>query len=119
VRRGRELATHDLARGVAGQFLDHADVARHLEARDVLAAPGLERPLVEPGALLQLDEREGDLAAHTVDHPDDRGLLDALVTVEDLLDLAREDILTADDEHLLDAARDRQHAALVDAAHVA
>src|SRR5262245_10821505 len=40
------------------------------------------------------------------------------MTIEHFLDLAREDVLTADDQHFLDTAGDVEEAVAIEAAHI-
>src|SRR5918997_5477275 len=77
-----------------------------------MGTSGPRRPTGPAGA--------ADLLAHgLVRHADDRGLEHALVLVEDLLDLARVDVVAAADDQLLLADHDEEVAVLVDLGHVA
>ena len=68
-----------------------------------------------------LDDDEGlqPLAELVVLDPDHRGLDHRLVVGEQVLDLAREDVLAAGDDHLVVAAVDEEAALGVDVADVA
>ena len=75
--------------------------------------------LGDVGAGEALDERADDLAVLRVGHAHDLDVLDAGHRVEELLDLARVDVLPAADDHVLDAPGDAVVAVLVDGAQVA
>src|SRR6478736_5751876 len=59
------------------------------------------------------------LAQPRIGNPDDRGVEDLRMGVEDLLDLAREELLAAAVDHLLEAADDAQAAIRVDHPEIA
>src|ERR1700728_1923455 len=114
-----QLALEHLAGGVARQLIHEHDFARHLVAREVVLDVLLHRFLVQSRILACDDERLQALAELLVVHADHRGLLDALVAGEQVLDLAREHVLAAGDDHLVVAAVYEQAPARVHAANVA
>ena len=67
----------------------------------------------------QHDERPQALAELLVVDAEHRDLVDAVVVAEQVLDLAREDVLAARDDHLVVAAVDEQPPAAVEVADVA
>src|SRR3954462_13629221 len=117
--RHLDLALEDLAGRALGELVHEPDLARVLVAGDLLLHEALE--LVGGDVLPLLEDHGGaDLLAHRlVGHADHRGLEHALVLVEDLLDLARVDVVAAADDQLLLAVDDEEVAVLVDLAHVA
>ena len=70
-------------------------------------------------ALADDDEGLQPLAELLVVDADHRGLVDRLVVAEQILDLAREDVLAAGDDHLVVAAVDEQPAVRVEVTDVA
>ena len=84
----------------------------------MLAAKTLERAFIKCRVLLQFNKRERHFTAHAIVHADDCGVLHAVVTIEHFFDLARKNILAADDHHLFDASCDRQQSLVVKSSHV-
>src|SRR4051794_32615857 len=113
----RQVALHDLARGVAGELVDEDPVLRDLEVREVRLDVLLQRVLVDLAVLD--DEGLQRLAELLVVDADDRRLADVLVLGERLLDLLWEDVLPARDDHVVVAALDVEAAVLVEVADVA
>src|SRR3954447_13048852 len=97
-RRLSQLALEDLARRVARQLVVEDDVARDLEAREVLLDERAHVVLRQRVAVVDDDVRRQALAPAVVVDADDRDLADRLVAVEELLDLLREDVLAAGDD---------------------
>src|ERR1700728_1323761 len=95
---GAELALEDLAGGVARKLGDEDDFAWDLVAGEVLLDVFLDRVLVEIGVLAGDDERLQALAELVVGDADDGGLFDLGMVGEQVLDLAREDVLAAGDD---------------------
>src|SRR3954454_9448286 len=119
VLRDADLALEDLARRAHGERVDEVDDARVLVGGHALLGEGADGVRVGLRAVLE-DDRRRDLLAHLlVRHADDRGLRDRGVLVEDLLDLARVDVVAAADDHVLLAVDDEEVAVLVDLGHVA
>src|SRR4051812_25461429 len=103
-----QLALEDLARRVARQLVVEDDVARDLEAGEVLLDEAAHVVLAESLAVVEHDVRGQALAVALVVDPDDRDLADRLVAVEELLDLLREHVLAAGDDHVVVAAVDEE-----------
>src|SRR3954463_5978932 len=102
-----ELLLHDLAGRVARQLVDELDLARDLEAREIRLHVLLELVLARL-AVAGHDERLQALAELLVLDADDRHVGHAVVLGEQVLDLAREDVLAAGDDHLVVAAVDEE-----------
>ena len=79
----------------------------------------LTSSVVEFGALAEDHERLQPLAELLVVDADHRDLLDRVVVGEQVLDLAREHVLAAGDDHLVVAPVDEQPALVVEVADVA
>src|SRR5436190_5781619 len=103
-----ELALEHLAGGVAGQLVDEDDVAGCLVAGEVLRDVRLDLVDGELRTVVEYDERPQPLSEPVVGHADRRGLADGVVGVEQLLDLAGEDVLAAGHDHVVVAAVDEQ-----------
>src|SRR4051794_34919967 len=114
-----ELPLEDLAGRVARQLVDEDDVARDLVAREVRLDVVPELVLRRRPARLDDDERAQPLAELLVLDADDGHLADRRVAGEQVLDLAREHVLAARDDHLVVATGDEQAAVLVEVADVA
>ena len=119
-RRG-EVALEHLAGGVARELVEEHDVARHLEAREVRLArgPGARRPrLSVPPARTR---RTRAAAGRTPRRARRRTATsrDRRVVGEQVLDLAREDVLAAGDDHLVVAPVDEQPPVAVEVPDVA
>src|SRR5699024_4948037 len=104
----------DLARDRHREGLPHLDIARDLEVGELAGAEfahflGAER--VEP--LLEDHPRHELFAVLLIGHADDLDVADGRVVVEELLDLARVDVLAAADDHVLDAPGDVDVAVIV------
>ena len=80
---------------------------------------GAEVGLAQRRPLLEHDEGLQALAELVVLDPDHRHLGDPVEVGEQVLDLAREDVLAAGDDHLVVAAVDEEAAVLVEVADVA
>src|SRR4051794_4581440 len=114
-----ELPLEDLAGRVARQLVDEHDVARDLVAREVRLDVVSELVLRRRPARLDDDERAQPLAELLVLDADDGHVADRRVAGEQVLDLAREHVLAARDDHLVVATSDEQAAVLVEVADVA
>ena len=90
-----QLALQDLTRRVTRKFVDEDDLARHLVARQVRLDVVLELVLADLRAVLLDDEGAQPLAELLVVDADRGRLGDGLVIGEQVLDLAREDVLAA------------------------
>src|SRR5213592_1282712 len=114
-----QLAAQDLpARGL-GQLVDELDLPRVLVRGHALLAVGDERLLVDA---FTGDERHvglDGLAAVGVGDADDGRLADGLVPVQDVLDLARPDLVARGHDHVLLAVDEVEPAVLVHETHVA
>ena len=71
------------------------------------------------GPGIEHDERHPDFAEAFVGHADHRGLRDAWMAQQQVLDLGRVRVEAADDEHVLDATDDAQVAVGVERAEIA
>jgi len=113
------LELHDLARDVDGEVVHEHDVPRDFVVGDlslaelfyVLLGHGLTGFHLHPGAEL--------FSVFHVRHPDNVDIRDLLVVVEELLDLARVNVLPATDHHVLEPANDLEVALLVHGAEIA
>src|SRR3954453_2968745 len=118
-RRCLDLALEDLPRRALRQLLEEPDDARVLVGGDPLLhvlAHLLRRELHAVVA----DDRSADLLAPLVmGDTEPRRFADLRVLVEDLLDLARVDVVAAADDQVLLAVDDEEAAVLVDPRHVA
>ena len=81
------------------------------EITDLVGGGGLAGAQLDPGADF--------LAVFGIGHADDLNVLDLGVGVEELLDLAREDVLAAADQHVLEPADDLAIALGVDGGDIA
>src|SRR4051794_10925848 len=113
-----ELALQDLAGCVARQLVDEHDLARDLVAREVRLHVVLQLVLRRLAPGLDDDEGAQALAELLVVDADDRDLAHRLVRGEEVLDLAREHVLAARDDHLVVAPGDEQAAVIVEVADV-
>jgi hypothetical protein len=84
--------------------VEEVDLARDLVAREVGLDVVLELVLRRARSPRAHDERLEPLAELLVVDADDRDLVDGVVIGEQVLDLAREDVLPARDDHLVVAA---------------
>src|SRR4051795_2632581 len=113
--RRRHLA-HDellhLAGDRHGELVHELPVAGDLEGRDLPPAGGRQLLGADRAALAQLDPGHDLLAVARAGHADEVGVADGRDADQELLDLARVDVLSAADEHVLDAPDDL-HVALV------
>src|SRR5680860_363813 len=114
-----QLALEDLAGRVPRQLREELDLARHLVAGEVLADVVLDLVLAQIPVLRRHHERLQPLAELLVVDPDHRRLVDRIVVAEQILDLAREDVLTTGDDHLVVATIDEQAPALLEMPDVA
>src|SRR5215207_9522295 len=114
-----QLGLQDLAVIVFRQRVDQTVFARALEAGDVVEAQAVELRLRHRRAGLCDDEGDDLLAPIGVRQADHRGLDQFGVAQQHLLDLARVDVATARDDHVLRAVAQRQEAVLVEAAEIA
>src|SRR3954447_26340743 len=114
-----QLSLEHLAGGVAGQLVHELDVARDLVGGEV----GLDEPpdlvLAQGGALAPDDDRLRPLAELLVRDAEARRLGDRLMAGEQLLDLGREDVLPARDDHVVVTAVDEQPSLRVEVTDVA
>ena len=110
----------DLLGGAARQLLVlEPDVARHLEARQMLADVSPHIGRVEIGAVLGHHDHRQLLAQPVVRNAEGRGLVDGGVQVDDALDFGAVDVLSAAQDHVLLAVADVEEAVLVDLGDVA
>src|SRR5262249_7483168 len=107
------LAAEDLAGGALGQLVDQPEVAGVLVRRDPVLHVRPQFLGRGRGAGLERDGRADLLAELVVGDPDHGRLGDRGMLVEDLLDLARVDVVAAADDHLLLAVHDEEVAVLV------
>src|SRR3954452_10629288 len=112
-----ELPLEHLAGRRARQLLHELDVARDLVAGQVRLDVLLD--LVGRHLLLRHHHGLEALAELLVVDAEDRGFLDLVVALEQLLDLLREDVLAARDDHVVVAAVDEQAPLVVEVADVA
>src|SRR6185437_9832593 len=98
---------------------DESDMARHLVMRDLTLAEGGD--LLGAGALPGLEHDPGaDLLAEArIGHAEDLRRLDLGMAEEEILDLARIDVLAAADQHVLDPPDDVAIALGVDGGKIA
>src|SRR3954452_18555579 len=114
-----QLAAQDLAGRRLRHLVDDLDPARVLVRRHPLLAERDELLLAGRLALLEADERLHRLAAVLVGDADDGRLADGGVTVEDVLDLARPDLVAGRVDLVLLAVDEIEPAVLVHEADVA
>src|SRR3954469_23397534 len=114
-----QLLLQDLAGRVARQLVHELDVLGHLVAREIRLHLRLDLILRRAAAPLRHDERLQPLAELLVVDADHGHLVDALHVRDQVLDLAREHVLAARDDHVVVAAGDVQAALLVEVADVA
>src|ERR1700748_3283290 len=95
----RRLA--DLASGRLRQLCANLESRWHLERREALGRPCPELLAIEVYAGFGSEHRDDLFAAELVGHADHGALEHAGVRIEDLLDLAWVDVLTAADDHVL------------------
>src|SRR4051794_1658523 len=114
-----QFPLEDLARRRARQLVDEVDLARHLVAGQVGLHVVLELLLADLLALALDDDRLQALAELLVVDAEHGHVGDTLVAGEQVLDLGREDVLAARDDHVVVAAVDVQAPAAVEMAHVA
>src|SRR4051794_31675874 len=100
-----ELTLENLASRVPGELIEEHDLARNLEAGEVLLDPVLEVVL---GRSVGCDDHERlePLAELGIVDADRGHLHHGLMAGETVLDLLREDVLAAGDDHLVVAALD-------------
>src|SRR5512133_2944917 len=114
-----QRSLEDLARGRARQVADEVDRARQLVAGEALAREGGQLVGTRHRARPQDDERLHRLTPPLVGYADDRNLVNRGMLGERLLDLDREDILSAADDHVLDPIRQEEVSRVVEVAAVA
>src|SRR5579884_2165271 len=114
-----QLGLQHLAVIVLRQRLDEAVAARPLEAGDVVEAEPVELGLAHRGAGPGDDESDDLLAPFGMRAADHRGLGEAGMAQQHLLDLARVDVAAARDDHVLRAVAQGQEAVRVHIAEVA
>ena len=105
--------------GPFGKLVDEPDLARVLVGGDLVLDELAQLFGARLGAVLERDRGADLLAVLVVGHAEHRGLAHGRVLVEDLLDLARVDVVAAADDHVLLAVDDEEVAVLVDGRHVA
>src|SRR5215210_5923610 len=108
-----QLELLDLAGDGHRELVDGRDVARDLVAGDLAVAVPGDRVAVDRGVAARDDPGHQLLAVALVGDADDLHVGDVRVAVEELLDLARIEVLAAADDHVLDAPDDPQVALLV------
>ena len=99
------LVFEDFARRVHRESLDEVHVLRAFVARHIREEVVLYLLLCRGLAVLQDDAGAYLFAERLVGHADDLNVLDLRVRVEELLELLRVDVLSAADNHVLQAAR--------------
>src|SRR4051812_47432316 len=114
-----DLALEDLARRGLRQLVQEPDPARILVGGDAVLDERADLLGARLLPWLQHDGRRDLLAHRLVGHADHRRLGDRRVLVQDLLDLARIDVVAAADDHVLLAVDDEEVAILVELRHVA
>src|SRR5271165_2472752 len=95
------------------KFLDELDVARNLEARDLVFAELANGILGQGRPAFQLDPRCHLLAIPAIGHANHLHCADPRAGIKKLLDLARRNIFTAADDDVLGASGDLEVAVLV------
>ena len=116
---GAQRLLVDLVGAGAGQRVQDLDHRRHLVARQVGLAMRQQRRLVRAGAGPQHHEGADDLAPVAVRPAHGGGLRHVRVQVQDFIDLARIDVVAADDHQVLLAVAYVQEAVLGEFADVA
>src|SRR4051794_21846217 len=96
-----QLPAEHLAGRVARQLVHEAELARDLEAREVLPREGLQLFGGQRSSGRRHDERGEALAEALVGDTEDDGLLDARTAAQHRLDLGRVDVLSARDDHVV------------------
>src|SRR5436190_1854971 len=96
----------DLAGHRRRKAVDELDIARDLVMGDLALAEGADLLGARRLAVAQANPSAELLAVAWVGDADDLNVLDLRVAVEELLDLARIDVLAAADHHVLDPADD-------------
>src|SRR5580700_5079501 len=109
----------DLAGDGHRERLDELHVARDLVPRDLALAEVADLVLGQGGVGARDHPRHQLLAVALVGHADYLDVGDVWMGVEELLDLARVDVLTAADHHVLDPADDADVTVLVHRREVA
>ena len=120
--RGRseaELALEDFAGRVAGQGVEEDEVARDLGSAEALAAPELERSVVDGAAGPLHDEGANALAPLRIFDAHDRDLRDVGVGFEHALDLGGVHVDAPRDDHVALATLDEEAAVAVASREVA
>src|SRR4051794_27425863 len=117
--RNADLALEDLPGRPLRQLVDEEHLPGVLVGGDLLLA--VVAQLLGGGLVTLLQGHDGDhlLAELGVRHPDHRRLGDRGMLVEDLLDLARIDVVAGADDHVLLAVDDEEVPVLVDLRQVA
>ena len=128
-RQHRRLAVDDvhldqdpsqqLAGGVAGQLVDEHHIAWHLVPGQVVLDVKLDLLGVLLRAGLENNEGTQPLSEVNVVDTDHGGVGDILTLDKQVLDLLREHVLTAGDDHVVVAAVDEQQPVFVEVAHIA
>lgn len=88
-RHVRQLELVDLADREEGHLVDHHEPLRHLVVRKTRPTVHPERLSIHGGPRDSLDEGEPDLLVERIGDTDDRRKRDALVALQDHLDLTR------------------------------
>src|SRR3954454_11438391 len=115
----RELTLQDLTRRVTRKFVEKDNLARNLVFREVLLDVALQVVLADFLAVLRYHEDHQALTEILVVDADRRRLLHRLVVGKQVLDLAREDVLTTGDDHLIVSSVDEEAPVLVEVANIA
>src|ERR687895_511030 len=116
-RAGAQRLLVDLSGRGLGELGNDLPARRNLERRQALPAVGLD--VGDRAAGRQREHSVHLLAADLVGPADHRGLLDTRMLQEHILDLARIDVLSAADDHVLLAVDEEEEPVLVAVADVA
>src|SRR6185436_13989147 len=104
---------------VLRQRLDEADLVRNVDAGELLADKGLELDFAYRRAFAHRDERDRHFAQVRMRAADDAARAHRRMLREDSLDELRREVLSAADDHVLDASGDGEEAVGIEAPEVA
>ena len=113
-----QVAPDDLAGGVAGKGVDEHHLAGHLVAGQPVPHVGPQLLGADVVAGTKDDEGLEALAELVVGHPDHDAFENGRVVGEEVLDLPRENVFTARDDHVVVPPVDEQPAGVVEMAGV-
>src|SRR5829696_4645968 len=113
-----QILLQNLASRITRQLVEKLDLPRTLVGGEVRLDVGGQVLRGDLDLAANDDERLQPLPELLVLDPDHRDLLDRVVVGEQILDLAREDVLAAGDDHLVVAAVDEQASIRIDVADV-